>query len=119
MDNNYIKIRTRLIIDPYLDIQKNNHDGTFKPSEYFLEKIFSSEEDLRSMILTQINEIVGLFGWAIIFEQFSLIEPIYIANIYSKNIEDFESIKNVLKERIDAFNLKYVYKGNIELYLNS
>lgn len=118
MRTDFIKIRTRLIIDPNKDIHLQNSDGTFKPSSNFFDKVFESEEDLRSQIVVQINDSLGLHNWAVAFVQVSIQEPFYFADIYSENYQNFTTIQNIISERLNKIKFSFYYRGTIDEYLN-
>ena len=118
METNFIKIRTRLILDPRNDIEKKHESEIYNFSSNFRNNINIIEEEFRSQIIMQINDLIGLHNWAITFVQVSRTQPFYFADIYADDLQDFNTIRQLVSVKLDSFNLSFYYIGTIEKYLN-
>jgi hypothetical protein len=118
MGTNFIKVRTRLILDPRNDIENDYESEIYNFSSNFWNKINIIEEDFRSQIIIQINNLIGFHNWAIIFVQVSRTEPFYFADIYADNLQDFNIIREFVSDKLSSINLSFYYTGTIEDYLN-
>ncbi len=118
METNFIKVRTRLILDPRIDIEKKHNSEINNFSSNFINKINILEEDLRSQIIIQINDLIGLHNWAITFVQVSSTEPFYFADICADNLQDFNIIREFVSDKLSSINLSFYYIGTIKDYLN-
>ncbi len=114
----FIKVRVWLILKDG-DKLTIKADGTFIPTNEFLERSYTYDEKFREPIIVLINESVGLHNWAVRFEQFADDDTIYDVRVYANDeMTDGMQIKNIIENKMPDVELHFDYRGTIEDYLN-
>lgn len=108
---NYIKIRVALELNPNIDLTS---DGF---SKEFRQRLYKYEESFREQIIIPINEEIESNDWAIRFIEAPEELP-FQCDIYANNVDDYEKIARIIRERISEMNFQFTYKGKVVNYLN-
>lgn len=113
--NDFVKIRTHILIDPnkYLIF---GDDGAIKWDTERLEEFYDADAKFREPIIGFINDEVGLHNWAIRFQPFYTGE--YEVYVYCDNDDDFPKIKSIVLDRLREHTFRLISKaGNVDDYL--
>jgi hypothetical protein len=87
-----------------------------KFSNAWCDKLYNTEEEFRSKIILDINELVGE-EWHVMFTPFLTGE--YFADIYALTESDAIQIYNIIQNKITNFKFKFYYKGIINSLLRT
>lgn len=107
--NQYIKVRVGLCYitgDP-----EERHSGTFH------DRLYTKEEEIRSRILLQLNDSIGLFNWAILFVQLTPHSKNFFADIWVNNYDDYAKVFYTIRDHLNEYNLTPFYKGTVDQLL--
>jgi hypothetical protein len=84
-----------------------------KFSQPFIDSLHEEEEKFKSKIMVDINDVVGIQKWHILFSEYPIPKETYFADIYAASEEDFYKIVAIIKDRITDIDFRYYYKGDV------
>lgn len=113
--NEFIKIRTHILIDP------NKHfifeNGKPKWDMERLEEFYDADAKFRDPIIGFINDEVGLHNWAIRFQPFYTGQ--YEVYVYCDNENDFHKIKSIILDKLKEHTFRLISKtGTVDDYIS-
>lgn len=106
---NYIKVRVGLCF--------TTASPTEMYTDAFLDKLYAVEEQIRSSIILQLNEAIGLHNWAIMFVQLTPHSKNYFADIWVNSYDDYARVFYIIRDQLNDHNLTPFYKGTVEQLL--
>lgn len=113
---NFIKIRTHILIDPSKYFVFG--DGKVKLDTNRLEEFYNADTKFRDPIVGFIDDEVGMYNWAIIFQPFYTGQ--YEVYVYCDNDTDFHKIKFIILDKLSEHTFRLITKaGTIDDYLSN
>jgi hypothetical protein len=106
---NYIKVRVGLCF--VTGSAEEMYTDTFR------NKLYTTEEQIRSSIILSLNESIGLHNWAIQFVQLTPDSKTYFADIWADRYEDYATIFYIIRDCLPDYKLTPFYQGTVSQLL--
>lgn len=106
---NYIKVRVGLCF--------TTGSPTEMYTDAFCDRLYAIEEQIRSSVILQLNDSIGLHNWAILFIQLTPNSKSYFADIWVNNFDDYPRVFFIIRDHLNDYNLTPFYKGTVDQLL--
>ena len=101
----FIKVRVGLCFITGSAIEMN--------TDTFRDRLYTTEEQIRSSIILPLNESIGLHNWAIQFIELTPHSKSYLVDIWADRYEDYPRIFYIIRDHLPDCNLTPFYQGTV------
>lgn len=107
---NYIKVRVGLCY--------TTGDPEERHTCAFHDRVYTTEEEIRSKVILALNESIGLHNWAILLKELEPHSDSYFIDIWADGYDDYGKVFCIVRSLLKTCGLHPLYRGTVHQLLN-